>query len=45
MEESRKAGKSLMIKVNGQEQMLAVHLDGLKRNDFYDFDKPRKRPY
>ena len=25
--------------------MLAEHLDGLERNDFSDFDKPRKRVY
>ena len=30
-------------KSTGQERILAKHLDGLKRNDFCDFDKPRKR--
>ena len=29
----------------GQEWILVEHLDGLKRNDFCDFDKPRKRSY
>ena len=29
----------------GQEWILVEHLDGLKRNDFCDFDKPRKRAY
>ena len=32
-------------KVQGQERILAEHLDGLKRNDVCDFDKPRKRAY
>ena len=31
--------------MQGQERILAEHLDGLKRNDFCDFDKPRKRAY
>ena len=30
-------------KVQGQERILAEHLDGLKKNDFCDFDKPQKR--
>ena len=30
-------------KVQGQEQILAEHLDGLERNDFCDFEKLRKR--
>ena len=29
-------------KVQGQEHILAEHLDGLKKNSFYDFDKPCK---
>ena len=32
-------------KVQGQERILAEHLDGLERNDFCDFDKPQKRAY
>ena len=32
-------------KVQGQERILVEHLDGLERNDFSDFDKPRKRAY
>ena len=46
MKEGREAGRSLMKrerKVQGQERILAEHLDGLERNDFCDFDKPRKR--
>ena len=45
--EGREEGKSLIKreKVHGQERILAEHLDGLKRNDFCDFDKPRKRSY
>ena len=44
MEEGREVGRSLMKreKVQGQEQILAKHLDGLERNDFCDFEKPRK---
>ena len=26
-------------------RILAEHLDGLERNDFYDFDKPCKHVY
>ena len=29
----------------GQERILVEHFDGLERNDFCDFDKPRKRAY
>ena len=32
-------------KVQGQERILAEHLDGLERNDFCDFEKPQKRVY
>ena len=32
-------------KVLGQELILAEHLDRLERNNFCDFDKPRKRAY
>ena len=32
-------------KVRGQKRILAKHLDGLERNNFCDFDKPRKRAY
>ena len=32
-----------MRRVQGQERILVEHLDGLERNDFCDFDKPRKR--
>ena len=32
-------------KVHGQERILAEDLDGLERNDFCDFEKPRKRAY
>ena len=32
-------------KVQGQKQILAEHLDGLERNGFGDFEKPRKRTY
>ena len=32
-------------KVQGQERILAEHLEGLERNDFCDFEKPRKRAY
>ena len=43
-EEGTEAGRSLMKrKVQGQERILAEHLDVLERNDFCDFDKPRKR--
>ena len=31
--------------MQGQERILAEHLDGHERNDFCDFDKPRKRVY
>ena len=31
--------------IQGQERILAEHLDGLKKNDFCDFDKPQKRAY
>ena len=31
--------------IQGQERILAEHLDGLERNDFCNFDKPRKRAY
>ena len=47
-EEGREAGRSLIErerKVQGQEQILVEHLDGLERSDFCDFDKPRKRAY
>ena len=30
-------------KVQGQERILAEHLDGLERNGFCDFEKPQKR--
>ena len=43
MEECKEAGKSLMErKVQGQERILAEHLDGLERSNFCDFDKPHK---
>ena len=44
-EERREAGKLLMKKEKstGPRTDLAEHLDGLERNDFCDFDKPRKR--
>ena len=29
----------------GQERILAEHLDGFERNGFCDFDKPHKRAY
>ena len=29
-------------RVQGQERILAKHLDRFERNDFCDFDKPRK---
>ena len=29
--------------MQGQERILAEHVDGLERSDFCDFDKPRKR--
>ena len=32
-------------KVQGQERILAEHLDGFEMNDFRDFDKPHKRAY
>ena len=32
-------------KVQGQERILAEHLGRLERNNFCDFDKPRKRDY
>ena len=32
-------------KEQGQERILAEHLDGIERNGFCDFDKPRKRAY
>ena len=32
-------------KVQGQEWILAEHLDGLERNVFCNFNKPRKRAY
>ena len=32
-------------KKQGQERILAEHLDGLERNDLCDFDKPRTRAY
>ena len=32
-------------KVQNQERILAEHLDGLKRNDFCDFDRPHKHAY
>ena len=31
--------------MQGQEWILAEHLDGLERNDFCDFDTPRKCAY
>ena len=31
--------------VQGQERILVEHLNGLEKNDFGDFDKPRKRAY
>ena len=46
MEGGREAGRSLMKKdrkVQGQKRILAEHLDRLEKNDFCDFDKPRKR--
>ena len=33
------------IKQEGQERILAEHLNGLEGNDFCDFDKPRKHAY
>ena len=48
MEEGREAGRSLMKrerKVQGQERILAKHLDELERNDFCDFNNPRQRSY
>ena len=49
-EEGREAGKSFIkrerkIQGQGQERILAGHLYQLKRNDFCDFDKPRKRVF
>ena len=47
-EEGREAGRSLMKierKVQGQERILAVQLDGLERNGFCDFERPHKRAY
>ena len=45
-EEGREAGRSLMKrKAPGQERILAEHLDGLKRSDFCDFEKPHQRVY
>ena len=32
-------------KIQGQERILAEHLDGLERNNFCDFKKPRKHAY
>ena len=32
-------------KIQGQEQILVEHLNGLERNDFCDFDKPCKHVY
>ena len=32
-------------KEQGQERILAEHLNGLERNGFCDFDKPRKHAY
>ena len=32
-------------KVQGKERILTEHLDRLERNNFCDFDKPRKRAY
>ena len=32
-------------KVQGQERILAEHLDGHETNDFCDFEKPYKRAY
>ena len=34
-----------MRKEQGQERILAEHLDELERSDFCDFDKPRKLAY
>ena len=31
--------------MQGQERILAEHLDGLERNDFCDFERPHKRAY
>ena len=46
MEEDREAGRLLMgRKVQEQERILAVHLDGLEKNDFCNFEKPDKRAY
>ena len=48
MEDGREAGKSLMKrgrKEQGQERILAEHLDGLERSGFCNFDKPCKRAY
>ena len=46
-EEGRETVRSLMKKEKstGQERILEEHLDGIERNDFCDFDKPRKRAY
>ena len=33
------------MKVQGQERILAEHLDGFESNDFCDFDRPHKRVY
>ena len=32
-------------KVQGQERILAEHLDRIEKNDFCDFEKPHKRAY
>ena len=32
-------------KVQGQEQILAKHLDGIEKSNSCDFDKPRKRAH
>ena len=32
-------------KVQGQERILAEHLDRLERNGFCDFERPHKRAY
>ena len=46
-EEGRKGGRSFTKKEKstGPRTDPAEHLDGLERNDFYHFDKPRKRAY
>ena len=46
-EEGRKAKRLLMKKEKstGPRTNLVEHLDGLERNDFCDFDKPRKCGY